>query len=562
MAITFFLIAVVVLLLGTFAVCVLIAIITKRPAIAAITGLAILMLIGLAVGSLFVTRSVSHSPPSALVTPGMNTYPDMHISPLDVPAPHFAPIGGERTTHFRFTAFAIFPLLVIAAVIGLIVALTSRSNQENRGRWWPALVVLIPMGALACFGLVFGLKESHRVHAPVIEPMVQDWIDPHAAVRAEAAARAEFERVQREVMRLAAAQKRASEKAEQARAESMRRAAELTTKLQRQFATMDINQLIEVFQAPKIELAEYAQQTGDAAAPPPAAAEAPAPPVAAENPTAALPSADGAPPNSPESPASAPAEDPSAAVAEAAEDSKSSSVAVEAEPGDAPLVAAKPNGEEAKPLPKWVNDRPGMVGQDWHEVLATDEYATAEECHQAMDVYLMLKTAERVQTLAGYPYVDHSRPSLTFRQGTVLGDGQVRMVRGEPFTIDSRLNLLRKMGIGIDEIRRSVVREEHLASRDSRRAFDTMYRKYTLAQFTPWFDRQLRQHWDSYQRIERFEIVGGGAGFVLGLLGLVFGLLKVDTWTKGYYSKRLFIGVPAAIIGVIFILVVWNEVHF
>ena len=28
-----------------------------------------------------------------------------------------------------------------------------------------------------------------------------------------------------------------------------------------------------------------------------------------------------------------------------------------------------------------------------------------------------------------------------------------------------------------------------------------------------------------------------------------YGLLKVDTWTKGYYTKRLFLGVPAAIIG-------------
>ena len=40
-----------------------------------------------------------------------------------------------------------------------------------------------------------------------------------------------------------------------------------------------------------------------------------------------------------------------------------------------------------------------------------------------------------------------------------------------------------------------------------------------------------------------------GAGGVLGLLGLCYGLLKVDTWTKGYYTKRLFLGVPAAIIG-------------
>ena len=51
------------------------------------------------------------------------------------------------------------------------------------------------------------------------------------------------------------------------------------------------------------------------------------------------------------------------------------------------------------------------------------------------------------------------------------------------------------------------------------------------------------------RRSERFAVVGAGAGSVLGLVGLALGLLKVDTWTKGYYSKRLFLGVPAAIIG-------------
>ena len=49
-------------------------------------------------------------------------------------------------------------------------------------------------------------------------------------------------------------------------------------------------------------------------------------------------------------------------------------------------------------------------------------------------------------------------------------------------------------------------------------------------------------------------MVGAGAGSVLGLIGLVFGLLKVDTWTKGYYTKRLFLGVPAAIIGLLALL--------
>jgi hypothetical protein len=50
-------------------------------------------------------------------------------------------------------------------------------------------------------------------------------------------------------------------------------------------------------------------------------------------------------------------------------------------------------------------------------------------------------------------------------------------------------------------------------------------------------------------------VLGVGATSVIGLLGFVFGLLKIDTWTKGYYTKRLFIGVPAMIIGGFMLLV-------
>jgi hypothetical protein len=44
-------------------------------------------------------------------------------------------------------------------------------------------------------------------------------------------------------------------------------------------------------------------------------------------------------------------------------------------------------------------------------------------------------------------------------------------------------------------------------------------------------------------------MVGMSSAGILGLLFTVWGLLKVDTATKGYYSKWLFVGVPAAIIG-------------
>jgi hypothetical protein len=78
-----------------------------------------------------------------------------------------------------------------------------------------------------------------------------------------------------------------------------------------------------------------------------------------------------------------------------------------------------------------------------------------------------------------------------------------------------------------------------------------MLKLYTLIEFSPSVDNELRLRWEASRRQDRLAAVGFGATGVLGLLGFAWGLLKVDTWTKGYYTKRLFIGVPLAILGTI-----------
>ena len=110
-----------------------------------------------------------------------------------------------------------------------------------------------------------------------------------------------------------------------------------------------------------------------------------------------------------------------------------------------------------------------------------------------------------------------------------------------------RIHDLQSAGITVPFIHQEIAKDQYFETVD--RSFGPMKKLYTLIEFTPTVDRQLRQCWDAYQRQERFAVVGAGAGGVLGLLGLCYGLLKVDTWTKGYYTKRLFLGVPAAIIG-------------
>src|SRR5262249_7730559 len=158
-----------------------------------------------------------------------------------------------------------------------------------------------------------------------------------------------------------------------------------------------------------------------------------------------------------------------------------------------------------------------------------------------------------MQQLTGRPYSEGPLPSLTFRNGAILGNGKLMSYgRGNTYwdEPDSRLRQMSDMGISADYLRREIVAKES-KSNETREFVDTidspigpMKTLYLQIEFTPAVDRELLRLWNTQERRERFAVVGVGAGSLLGLIGLVFGLLKVDTWTKGYYTKRLFIGVP------------------
>jgi hypothetical protein len=209
--------------------------------------------------------------------------------------------------------------------------------------------------------------------------------------------------------------------------------------------------------------------------------------------------------------------------------------------------------------PAWVDQPPRRTRNNGQEVIVTDEYQTDDECYQAADIYLMLKTYQRIQQLAGRPYGETKLPSLSFQQnGIITADGQV-IAYGASFPAyqgwaDPRLRALGDMGIGPDFIHREIVSKdtngneprEYLETVD--RTFGPMHKLYMQIEFSPSVDRDLRAVWNNYERKQRFFMFGAGAGSVLSFIGLIFGLLKLDTWTKGYYTKRLFIGLPAAII--------------
>jgi hypothetical protein len=175
-------------------------------------------------------------------------------------------------------------------------------------------------------------------------------------------------------------------------------------------------------------------------------------------------------------------------------------------------------------------------------------------------VYLMLKAYERLQQLAGRPYVASRLPSITFRDGAVYADGNVISIGRPSNWRDYRFAQLNGMGVGTDYLRSEIVAKDPRGNESREyvetvdRSFGPMKKLYMQIEFTPTVDRELMRHWDAYYRQERFAVVGVGAASVLGLLSMVWGLLKIDTATKGYYTKRLFLGVPMAIMGALAII--------
>lgn len=181
---------------------------------------------------------------------------------------------------------------------------------------------------------------------------------------------------------------------------------------------------------------------------------------------------------------------------------------------------------QGRPLPAkpdWVVTPPKQVGNVRKVVVTSGPFSTVDECQRFLDMQMRDAVWNRMAYLSG--------SSLTRRSGPAeLGD----------------------MGLGGDYIRRELCTDEFVDTLDS--SVGEMKQAYALLEFNESQDAMLVDRARSYSRqqgLQGVSIIGGG---LLASVAALFGLLKVDTWTRGYYTKRLFLGVPAAIITVLALL--------
>lgn len=460
------------------------------------------------------------------------------------------PVNVGNTTWFiaMRPALLVFAGVMIGIVL-LFVKAASRGGAHSaaagHGRIWPAFVALPILALLVIGGVRYESSSSGA-----------------AAARRAAEARESMLRDQRALV-------------ERQRQQIAQHVAAAKAKVHRQIEQMDIHALMDQFDAPRIVLQVPLTPSAGPGAIIMAAAASAAKDVAdapaASDTTATKENVGKNDKKKIALRSSADGDKHPAAVElkmESPADGKPGkmSIAVEAEapqppaapvPPVPPVVAVVP-AEELKPAvkveparlvksgnapPAWINDPPKRTGDVRREVIVTDPFATDDECYHAGDVALMFKVGDRIEQLSGRHLFDTKLPSVA-----------------QEYDHSFRLNA---MGITREFLRRELVAKDP-GSNESRECLETvtssvgpMKKLYMQIEFTPAIDRELLQFAEAHSRQERFAAVGFGAGSVLTLLTMVWGLLKIDTATKGYYTKRLFLGVPLAIIAGVIAIITW-----
>jgi hypothetical protein len=201
------------------------------------------------------------------------------------------------------------------------------------------------------------------------------------------------------------------------------------------------------------------------------------------------------------------------------------------EADDSPESEAKDSSEtpaaDVVPPPDWVKYPPKSVPNVYRRVVSSSWYPSEAECRSRIDPQVEQAVSNYLHQTVG---------------GTGMG-----LVQSLP-----------QLGITSDYIRDNLISNEFA----ERRGFaheDGLTNLHVLLEIDSADSDFMTAQWRAHARMHRIAWVRNLMVGVMVSLAGVLGLIKVDTATKGYYTKRLFIGVPAAIIGGVMLIVATAE---
>lgn len=202
--------------------------------------------------------------------------------------------------------------------------------------------------------------------------------------------------------------------------------------------------------------------------------------------------------------------------------------AEEATEEEAPSDEPPPLADADAEVPDWVTNPPKRVGNVYQRVVKSGPYATLDECYRNLNPPILEATAQFMEQLLDVPFNEWQ----VGRAGVIPG-------------------------VTPGYIRHAICRDEYVKTVET--SVGTMKELYVKMEFDPTVQRELKSRWNAYVRRDNLASVGLISGLVLGCLVLTYSLLVVDTWTKGYYTKRLFLGVPLVIIGTVILVALIAE---
>jgi hypothetical protein len=91
-----------------------------------------------------------------------------------------------------------------------------------------------------------------------------------------------------------------------------------------------------------------------------------------------------------------------------------------------------------------------------------------------------------------------------------------------------------------------------------------MYNLHQLLVFDDSVNQEIDRRYRESHRAGRLAYTGAGAALLLGLIATMFGYLKLDTLTRGYYTGRLRAAATAAILALAMVagLLVHGDIGF
>ena len=213
-----------------------------------------------------------------------------------------------------------------------------------------------------------------------------------------------------------------------------------------------------------------------------------------------------------------------------------------------PLKAAIPSQEREPASLKVWSGEVAEAGSIPLEPAASDENRTAAKGQGDLSV-VYIDYERRPDWVESTPIVDSGKvdriavssgPWVLRRESVKALDAEIKLAAdqyiNEQVGNDAAATMLR---YDVSTLKRRVIGQGQTFEEVIEVSVGPMHQMHALLEFDPAFRQEVNARWGNIVATSRLLQTGLGAAAVLGLLGVAFGYLRLDTATRGYYTRRL-----------------------